>query len=38
MLRVLDLLSDDTKYVNAGGNKKWGFGAPKIANLDWRQV
>lgn len=38
MLRVLDLLSDDTKYVNAGGPKKWGFGAPKIANVDWRQV
>lgn len=38
MLRVLDLLSDDTKYVNAGGSKKWGFGAPKIANVDWRQV
>lgn len=38
MLRVLDLLSDDAKYVNAGGPKKWGFGAPKIANVDWRQV
>ena len=38
MWRVLDLLSDDTIYVTAGGSKKWGFGAPKIANVDWRQV
>jgi subtilisin family serine protease len=38
MLRVLDLLSDDSYYVNSGGTKKWGFGAPKIVNIDWRQV
>lgn len=38
MLKVLDMLSDDEKYVQNGGPKKWGFGAPKIINVDWKTV
>lgn len=37
ILKALDLLSDDSKYLNSGP-KRWGFGAPKIANVDWTQI
>ena len=36
MMKALDELSDDTKYISTEGEKKWGFGLPKVANVDWK--
>lgn len=36
MMKALDELSDDTKYISDSGEKKWGFGLPKLANKDWK--
>jgi hypothetical protein len=38
MMKAIDLVSDDSRYINAPGQKKWGFGAPKFGNIDWRSI
>jgi len=38
MMKAMDLVSDDSRYINTPGQKKWGFGAPKVGNIDWRSI
>jgi subtilisin family serine protease len=38
MMKAIDLVSDDSRYINSPGQKKWGFGAPKVGNIDWRSI
>ena len=38
MMKAIDLVSDDSRYINTPGQKKWGFGAPKVGNIDWHSI
>lgn len=38
MMRALDELSDDQKYIGTYDDKKWGFGLPKLANKDFKKL
>lgn len=38
MMRALDLMSDDSKYIGSVDGVKWGFGCPKTENIDWNNI
>jgi len=38
MLKALDVICDNSKFINTADSVNWGFGIPGFANIDWTTI
>lgn len=38
MLKALDVICDNSKFINTADSVNWGFGIPGFANIDWTKI